>query len=278
VNKTTEQLISLAQQKLDVVTERLKQAVEKHGSTEVPVRLLAVSKTFPAQAVVNFVHCGQLSFGENYVQEACEKIIQCRELLANENNNAKLEWHFIGPLQSNKTRQVAEHFDWVQSVERLKIAQRLNEQRPDHLEPLNVCIQVNVSGEASKSGCLPQEALALAAQIMALPKLKLRGLMAIPEAIIENNDQTSNLPSLESQFSQMRALFKQLQEQFSTNRNTETKTLLSVRIDSSENTKESVHIDTLSLGMSADLELAITAGSTMVRIGSALFGARNTHA
>lgn len=264
MNKTTEQLIYLAQQKLDVVTTRLEQAVEKYGSTDVPVRLLAVSKTFPAQSVLNFVHCGQLSFGENYVQEACEKIIQCRELLANENNNAKLEWHFIGPLQSNKTRQVAEHFDWVQSVDRFKIAQRLNEQRPDHLEPLNVCVQVNVSGEASKSGCRPQDALALAGQIMALPRLRLRGLMAIPEAIIENTDQVNNLPSLESQFSQMRGLFKLLQEQVSTNWNT-------------ESTKESVHIDTLSLGMSADLELAITAGSTMVRIGSALFGARNSH-
>jgi PLP dependent protein len=277
VNKTTEQLISLAQQRLDVVTARLKQAVEKHGSADVPVQLLAVSKTFPAQAVLNFVHCGQLSFGENYVQEACEKIIQCRELLANENNNAKLEWHFIGPLQSNKTRQVAEHFDWVQSVDRLKIAQRLNEQRPDHLEPLNVCVQVNVSGEASKSGCRPQDALELATQIMALPRLKLRGLMAIPEAIIEITNQASNLPSLEFQFLQMRDLFKQLQEQASANQSPETKTQLSHRTNPLENTKESAHIDTLSLGMSADLELAIAAGSTMVRIGSALFGARNTH-
>jgi PLP dependent protein len=256
VNKTTTHNVDTSQQRLDTVMARLRQAVAKHGSTAVDVKLLAVSKTFPAQAVIDFVRCGQLSFGENYVQEACEKIVVCRELLANESFNTKLEWHFIGPLQSNKTRQVAEHFDWVQSIERLKIAQRLSEQRPPQIGPLNVCVQVNVSGEESKSGCNPNEALELANQIMQLPNLRLRGLMAIPEAIVRNADQTNNLPSLEAQFEQMQSLYKQL------------------KVQASENTKESDQIDTLSLGMSGDLELAIDAGSTMVRIGSALFGAR----
>jgi PLP dependent protein len=284
VNKTTAQSISTSQQKLAAVTARLQQAVEKRRSTGPAVQLLAVSKTFPAQAVIDFVHCGQRIFGENYVQEACDKIIQCRELLANENNDAQLEWHFIGPLQSNKTRQVAEHFDWVQSVDRLKIAQRLNEQRPDHLGPLNVCIQVNVSGEASKSGCAPQDALALADQITLLPRLKLRGLMAIPEAIIQDQDQTNNLPTLASQFALMQTLFNQLKEhkqldqfkQASIGKRIPTAVDLNLT-GRPENTKESVQIDTLSLGMSADLELAVNAGSTMVRIGSALFGQRSTH-
>jgi PLP dependent protein len=278
VNKTTAQNISSCQQRLDNVAARLLQAAAKRGPAAEPIKLLAVSKTFPAQAVIDFVHCGQLRFGENYVQEACEKIIQCRNLLADEDNHAELEWHFIGPLQSNKTKQVAEHFDWVQSVDRLKIAQRLSEQRPTHLQPLNVCIQVNVSGEASKSGCSVQEALTLAARIMTFPNLRLRGLMAIPEAIIQIDEKNSNLPSLESQFIQMQKLFKQLKELAAETCKNQIRPASADPAMAPETIKENALIDTLSLGMSSDLELAVAAGSTMVRIGSALFGDRSARA
>src|SRR5579871_410004 len=160
---------------LEAVQQRIAAAAHAAGRDAQSVTLLAVSKTFPADAVRAAHAAGQRAFGENYVQESLDKIQTLADL------RASLEWHFIGPLQSNKTRPVAEHFDWVHSVDRLKIAQRLSEQRPDHLPPLNVCLQVNVSGEASKSGVGIAEAVEIAQQIAALPKLKLRGLMSIPE-------------------------------------------------------------------------------------------------
>lgn len=197
------------------------------------VRLLVVSKTFPAAAVREAFAAGASAFGENYVQEGLAKIVELVDV------RSQLEWHLIGPLQSNKTKPVAETFDWVHSVDRLKVAQRLSEQRPPELPPLNVCLQVNISGEASKSGLLPAEVAALAHAVAALPRLALRGLMAVPEPG----------PGALAQHQAMAALFEALKA-------------------------EGLPLDTLSLGMSADLEDAIQAGSTMVRVGSAIFGAR----
>ncbi|MBE9609897.1 YggS family pyridoxal phosphate-dependent enzyme [Chitinilyticum piscinae] len=200
------------------------------------ITLLAVSKTFPASAVRELYEFGQRHFGENYVQELQEKaaaLSDCPDLV----------WHFIGPLQSNKTRIVAETADWVHSVDRLKIAERLSQQRPEHLAPLQVCLQVNVSGEQSKSGVRPAEAPALARAISRLPNLQLRGMMCIP-------DPDAGQEALSQQF----ALLRQLQEQL--------------------RATDALPLDTLSMGMSGDLELAIREGSTMVRIGTAIFGAR----
>ena len=195
------------------------------------IHLLAVSKTKPAAALREAYAAGVRDFGENYLQEARAKQVELADL--------PLSWHFIGPIQSNKTREIAEHFSWVHSVDRLKIAQRLSEQRPADLEPLNICIQVNVSGEASKSGCTPQDLPALAAAINALPRLKLRGLMAIPEP-------TENRAEQDAAFATVRDLQQSL----------------------------NLGLDTLSMGMSHDLESAIAQGATWVRIGTALFGAR----
>jgi len=226
------------------IANRLQSALDSINSTALAVdrdpnsiNLLAVSKTKPIAAIKEAFQAGQRCFGENYVQEGVEKIQALADL-------SDLQWHFIGPLQSNKTRVVAEHFDWVQSVDRLKIAQRLSDQRPDNLPDLQVCIQVNVSGEASKSGVAPGEGEveALAAQIAALPNVCLRGLMAIPAATKDEQEQTLV-------FDHMHSLFKQLQQQFKT-------------------------VDTLSMGMSGDMAAAIKSGSTMVRIGTAIFGAR----
>ena len=199
------------------------------------VRLLAVSKTKPVSAIEEAIQAGQKAFGENYVQEGVEKI-------AYFNQQADLEWHFIGPLQSNKTKLVAAHFDWIQTVDRLKIAQRLSEQRPADKAPLNVLIQINISDEASKSGIAPEEMLPLAKEIALLPNLKLRGLMAIPKPEHEAAQQKIAL-------SKMQQLFNRLQTEFE-------------------------GIDTLSMGMSDDMAAAIECGSTMVRIGTAVFGAR----
>ena len=196
------------------------------------IHLLAVSKTKPAAALREAYAAGIRDFGENYLQEARAKQVELADL--------PLCWHFIGPIQSNKTRDIAEHFAWVHSVDRLKIAQRLSEQRPAELPPLNICIQVNVSGEASKSGCTPQDLPALAAAINALPRLKLRGLMAIPEP-------TEDRAAQDAAF----AAVRQLQESLN------------------------MGLDTLSMGMSHDLESAIAQGATWVRIGTALFGARD---
>lgn len=200
------------------------------------VRLLAVSKTKPVSAIEEAIKAGQKAFGENYVQEGVEKI-------AYFNQQADLEWHFIGPLQSNKTKLVAAHFDWIQTVDRLKIAQRLSEQRPADKAPLNVLIQINISDEASKSGIAPEDMLPLAKEIALLPNLKLRGLMAIPKPEHEPAQQKIAL-------SKMQQLFNRLQTEFE-------------------------GIDTLSMGMSDDMAAAIECGSTMVRIGTAVFGARD---
>ena len=196
------------------------------------IHLLAVSKTKPAAALREAHAAGVRDFGENYLQEARAKQVELADL--------PLCWHFIGPIQSNKTRDIAEHFAWVHSVDRLKIAQRLSEQRPADLPPLNICIQVNVSGEASKSGCTPTDLPALAAAISALPRLKLRGLMAIPEPTEDRAEQ-------DAAFAQVRSLQERL----------------------------NMGLDTLSMGMSHDLESAIAQGATWVRIGTALFGARD---
>lgn len=200
---------------------------------------MAVSKTFPAEDIEKFALAGQQSFGENYLQEAVKKITQ----LAESPNCPALQWHFIGPIQSNKTREIAEHFDWVHSVDRLKIAQRLSAQRPQSKPDLQVLIQVNTSGEDSKSGVQPKEAFQLAQEISKLPGLKLRGFMTIPSNTLDN-------ALLRQEFLSCKHLLDELRAS---------------GLDEA---------DTLSMGMSADLELAIECGSTCVRVGSALFGSR----
>ncbi len=222
---------------LDEVRQRIVKAAADASRDVSSVTLLAVSKTFPAEDVRAAFDAGQRAFGENYVQEAVAKIAELADL------RSEIEWHFIGPLQSNKTKLVAENFDWVNSVDRLKIAERLSAQRPENLAALNVCLQVNVSGEDSKSGVAPEEALALAHAIAALPNLKLRGLMAIPEP--------------EGTLDEQRAPHRRLREIMDTLR------------------ADGLDLDTLSMGMSADLEAAVLEGATMVRIGTAIFGARD---
>ena len=222
---------------LDEVRQRIAKAAADASREASAVSLLAVSKTFPAEDVRAAFNAGQRAFGENYVQEAVAKIAELADL------RSQIEWHFIGPLQSNKTKVVAENFDWVHSVDRLKIAERLSDQRGGNMAALSVCLQVNVSGEASKSGVTPDEALALARAVAALPHLRLRGLMAIPEPAGTLDEQ--------------RAPHRRLREIMDT-----------LRADGLE-------LDTLSMGMSADIEAAILEGATMVRIGTAIFGARD---
>ena len=220
---------------LAAVRARLHAACQAAGRSDDSVTLLAVSKTFGADAVEAAYAAGQTWFGENYIQEAVQKITALRQL--------PLVWHCIGPIQSNKTRLVAEHFDWVHTVDRLKVAQRLSEQRPAHLPALQVCIQVNIDGGATKSGVLPAEALALAQTVAQLPRLQLRGLMCIPDPV----------PDFEAEcalFKRARGLFDALNA-------------------------AGLELDTLSMGMSGDLEAAIASGSTLVRVGSAIFGARH---
>ena len=221
---------------LHQVQSRIANACASAQRPDASVRLLAVSKTFGADAVREAFDAGQRAFGENYVQEGVAKIEALADL------RERIEWHCIGPLQSNKTRPVAEHFDWVHGIDRLKIAQRLSEQRPAHLPPLQVCLQVDVDGGANKSGVGVAEAPALARAVAALPRLALRGIMAIPEPA----------PDFEAQ----RALFLRATAVYESLR------------------AEGLALDTLSMGMSADLEAAIAAGSTMVRVGTALFGGR----
>ena len=206
--------------------------------TQSSVELVAVSKTFPAEAVLAAALAGQSIFGENYAQEGCAKVDWFKE----NHPECKLVWHFIGPLQANKTRPVAERFDWVDSVDRLRIAKRLNDQRPEGLPPLNVLIEVNISAEESKSGVMPEELQAVASEIAKLPRLKLRGLMAIPEPAEEDEAVRSPLRA-------MKALFDAHKDEFGW--------------------------DTLSMGMSADMVQAVEEGATMVRVGSAIFGARH---
>ncbi|WDH35057.1 YggS family pyridoxal phosphate-dependent enzyme [Pseudomonas chlororaphis] len=219
-----------------LVSARIRAAAQASQRDESSIHLLAVSKTKPAAALREAYAAGLRDFGENYLQEALGKQAELGDL--------PLSWHFIGPIQSNKTRAIAENFAWVHSVDRLKIAQRLSEQRPAGLPPLNICIQVNVSGEASKSGCTPADLPALASAISALPRLKLRGLMAIPEP-------TEDRAAQDAAFAAVRSL--------------------------NDNLRDSLDLptDTLSMGMSHDLEAAIAQGATWVRIGTALFGARD---
>lgn len=220
---------------LETVRKRIAAACLAAGRAPGDVRLLAVSKTFGPDAVAEAHAAGQTAFGENYIQEAVEKMATLSHL--------PLEWHCIGPIQSNKTRLVAQHFAWAHTVDRLKIAQRLSEQRPPELPPLQVCIQVNVDGGPTKSGVLPAEALALARELAALPRLRLRGLMCIPEP-------APNFIAARAVFMRAKALFDQIKA-------------------------DGLALDTLSMGMTADLEAAIDAGSTLVRVGTAIFGGRS---
>ena len=222
------------------VQSRIDAAVLQAGRQRADVLLLAVSKLQSADKVEALHAAGQRAFGENYVQEAVDKIAE----FAAKPQYADIVWHLIGPLQSNKTRIVAEHFQWVHSVDRLKIAERLSAQRPENLPPLNICIQVNISGEASKSGCPPDEALALMLAANTLPQLSVRGLMGMPEPGIGE-------AATRQQFMMLAALYAEAQSRMAS-------------------------VDTLSIGMSDDLELAVACGSTMVRVGTALFGARPT--
>ena len=219
---------------LQAVQARIATAIQAAGREPGCVELLAVSKTFPAAAVAAAANAGQRAFGESYVQEALPKLAALRDL--------SLTWHFIGPLQRNKTQAVAQHFDWVHSVDRLIIAQRLNDARPASMPPLNICLQVNISEETSKSGVTPAELSALAHAVAALPRLRLRGLMTIPRGGVDTATQ-------HAQFARLRALQTEL-------------------------IALGIPLDTLSMGMSDDLEIAIAEGATLVRVGSALFGTR----
>ncbi|MGE0875259.1 MAG: YggS family pyridoxal phosphate-dependent enzyme [Burkholderiales bacterium] len=220
---------------LQAVRARIAAAAVQAGRPAVAVRLLAASKTHPAGRIEEAFRAGQTAFGENYVQEALEKMAVLAAL--------DIEWHLIGALQSNKTRQVAEHFHWVHTLDRERTARRLAEARPASMPPLDVLVQVNVSGEATKSGASPAEVPALARAVAALPRLRLRGLMAIPEP-------TADVGVQRARFAQVRRIFEQL-------------------------ASEGLSLDTLSMGMSDDMEAAIAEGATMVRIGTAIFGPRN---
>jgi pyridoxal phosphate enzyme (YggS family) len=284
--------LSLEQRYLAVMS-RIERAALAAGRDPADVRLLAVSKTFAAGSILQLAAAGQLAFGENYLQEALGKVAalshlrpekarlagmampgsepkgepsgepglpgpaEMAQLLAVVEGSSRraLEWHFIGPIQSNKTRKIAESFDWVQSVDEIRIAQRLADQRPFHLPPLNICLQVNVSGEASKSGCRPEEVVGLAREVARLPNLRLRGLMAIPEA-------TDDATLQASRFSQVRELFDAVRDS------------ASAAVEREGRHSDPLSFDTLSMGMSADLESAIANGATLVRVGSALFGER----
>ena len=226
--------MTMIQTNLKTVRARMAAACRAAGREASEVKLLAVSKTFGPQDVAAAFAAGQTAFGENYIQEAVQKITKLRHL--------PLQWHCIGPIQSNKTRLVAEHIDWVHTVDRLSVAQRLSQQRPPGLPPLQVCIQVNVDGGATKSGVRPLEALALAQQVATLPRLRLRGVMSIPEP-------APDFATACAVFARVRALFDAMNA-------------------------EGLTLDTLSIGMSADLEAAIQAGSTLVRVGTAIFGGR----
>ncbi|MCP5078399.1 MAG: YggS family pyridoxal phosphate-dependent enzyme [Psychromonas sp.] len=228
------------QKQINNVTQKIAHAATQVQRNADQIQLLAVSKTKPVSLIKEAYLAGLRHFGENYVQESVEKIQQIK---LDDEFSDPIQWYFIGPLQSNKTRPVAENFNWVQSVERFKIAQRLNDQRPSELPKLNICLQVNISGEASKSGTTLSQLIELASQVSDLPRLKLRGIMAIPE-------KTDNIDRLEKQFDKLHNIFKKLQTLYP-------------------------EVDTLSMGMSGDLQSAIKCGSTMVRIGTDIFGARD---
>ena len=222
------------EQRLNLVHARIDKTATACRRRPEDIALLAVSKTRPAEEIRLAAACGQRAFGENYLQEALPKIGALADL--------GLSWHFIGPIQSNKTQDIAQHFDWVHSVDRIKIAQRLSQQRPPKLPPLQVCLQVNISGEASKSGFEPAELTEAASEIQSLASIELRGLMAIPRASTERLEQRLA-------FARLRELLETLQRQ-------------------------GIELDTLSMGMSGDLEAAILEGSTLVRIGTDVFGPR----
>jgi len=226
--------MSTIETRLQAVRDRISRAAQAAGRRSGDITLVAVSKTFPSLSVRVAAGCGQTAFGENYAREGVDKIQELRDLA--------LEWHFIGPVQSNKTRLIAAHFDWVHSVDRLKVAERLAEQRPPDLPPLQLCIQVNVSGEATKSGIEPAALPVLMRQIAALPRLELRGLMTIPTP-------TQNPAEQRRQLHRLREL-------------------------KDEAAARGFHLDTLSMGMSDDLEIAIAEGATIVRVGRAIFGER----
>ncbi|OYD50522.1 YggS family pyridoxal phosphate-dependent enzyme [Acidovorax kalamii] len=227
---------------LQQVLGRMAQACTAAGRDPASVGLLAVSKTFGADAVLEAVAAGQRAFGENYIQEGVDKIAAVRAALP----DVALQWHCIGPIQSNKTRPVAEHFDWVHTVDRLKIAERLSAQRPEPLPPLHICIQVNIDGGPTKSGVVPADALELVRAVAKLPRLVVRGLMAIPDHAPEFEAQLAIHMRAKALFDSISALKEPGLAQF----------------------------DTLSLGMTADLEAAIQAGSTLVRVGTGVFGGR----
>jgi pyridoxal phosphate enzyme (YggS family) len=224
--------------KLHAVQARIAAACAASGRAANSVELLAVSKTFSADDVRQVAACGQRDFGENYIQEGVDKIIALKD------SQPALVWHCIGPMQSNKTKLVAEHFDWAHTVDRLKIAQRLNDQRPAHLAPLNVCLQVNIDGGETKSGIAPADVLALAVEVAKLPSLTLRGLMTIPDPVDGFDAQVAVHAKARALFNEVKAAFNLPQ------------------------------FDTLSMGMTGDLEAAVQAGSTMVRVGTAIFGGR----
>lgn len=226
------------QENITAVQKRLQQAASDAGRNPAEIQLLAVSKTRNIAQISQAITSGIFCFGENYLQEAMDKIDQL--------DDSKLDWHFIGPLQSNKTRQAAENFAWVHTVDRVKIAQRLSAQRPDDMPALNICLQINIDNEASKSGFNRDQAVEVAATIAQLPKLKLRGLMAIPKPRTVYKEQRQA-------FAQLRVLMEQI-----------------------NSTLDNCHkLDTLSMGMSADLEAAVAEGATLVRVGTDIFGARN---
>lgn len=226
------------QENITAVQKRLQQAASDAGRNPAEIQLLAVSKTRNIAQISQAITSGIFCFGENYLQEAMDKIDQL--------DDSRLDWHFIGPLQSNKTRQAAENFAWVHTVDRVKIAQRLSAQRPDDMPALNICLQINIDNEASKSGFNQDQAVEVAATIAQLPKLKLRGLMAIPKPRTVYKEQRQA-------FAQLRVLMEQI-----------------------NSTLDNCHkLDTLSMGMSADLEAAVAEGATLVRVGTDIFGARN---
>jgi pyridoxal phosphate enzyme (YggS family) len=231
--------VNTIDERLKQVLRRISAAEQRYGRAAGSVRLLAVSKTWPLEEILAAAAAGQHRFGENYVREAIAKVDGCRAIPA----HPQLEWHFIGRLQSNKSRDIADRFDWVHSVDSLKLARRLSEQRPATMAPLNICLQVNISGETSKSGVEPDALANLTAEVATLPRIKLRGLMAIPAPL---ND-----------FEQQRAVFQRVRE-----------------LQQQLNDK-GMDLDTLSMGMSDDLEAAIAEGATIVRVGTAIFGARD---
>jgi hypothetical protein len=230
---STEKNISVA---LAQIRRRISDAEQRFNRDPNSVQLLAVSKTKPVAAIQSAIDAGQTYFAENYLQEAIEKIVSLKKY-------PQLVWHFIGSIQSNKTRDIAQHFHWAHTIDRIKIARRLNEQRPDHLPPLNICLQINISGEDSKSGIAPDELIRLADDCSSLPNIKIRGLMAMPA-------QDSDFERQRIPFRQLRILLTELQTKYP-------------------------ELDTLSMGTTNDLEAAIAEGATMVRIGTAIFGARN---